>query len=76
MRKGSAPTLWTGLPNSASNFRETLKQYLENEQALAFMNSFIGTPACWEKFKPEILTMVKQLGVPTFFLILSSADLR
>ena len=39
MRKGSAPTLRAGLLNSASNFRETLKQYLENYQALAFMNS-------------------------------------
>ena len=40
------------------------------------MNSIKGTPAYWKKFKSEVIAMVKQLGVPTFFLTLSSADLR
>ena len=40
------------------------------------MNSIKGTAAYWKKFKSEVLTMVKQLGVLTFFLTLSYADLR
>ena len=39
MRKIFAPlSLWADLLDNA-NFRETLRQYLQNDQALAFMNS-------------------------------------
>ena len=40
------------------------------------MNSIKRKPAYWKKFKSEVLTMVKQLVVLTFFLTLSYADLR
>ena len=40
------------------------------------MRSIKGTPAYWRKFLHEVMTMVKQLGIPTFFFTLSSADLR
>ena len=39
-------------------------------------NRVKGTPAYWKKFLYEVLAMVKQLGIPTFFLTLSCADLR
>ena len=35
-----------------------------------------GTPAYWKKFLFDVLTMVKQLVIPTFFMALSSADLK
>ena len=35
-----------------------------------------GTPVYWQKSKSEFLAMVNQLGVPTFFLTLSCADLK
>ena len=54
---------------------EAIREYVENDQAFTFMNSIKGTPAYWKKFKSEVLAMVKQLGVPTFFLTLSCADL-
>ena len=40
------------------------------------MNSFKGTPAYWKKFLHKVFAMVKQLGLPTFFMTLSCADLR
>ena len=40
------------------------------------MNSLKGNPTYRRKFKSVVLAMVKQLGFPTFFLALSSADLR
>ena len=40
------------------------------------MNLIKSTPAYWKKFKPGVLAIVKQLGVPTFFLTFSSANLR
>ena len=33
-----------------------------------------GSPAYWKKFLFDVLAMVKQLGIPTFFLTLSCAD--
>ena len=35
-----------------------------------------GTPAYWKRFLFEVLAMVKQLGLPTFFMTLSCADLH
>ena len=71
--KVSAPTLRAGLLNEV-NIRDTLSEYFENDQACAFMNSIKGTPAYWKTFKTVELAMLKQLGVPTFFLTSSSAD--
>ena len=40
------------------------------------MNAIKGTPAYWKKFLREVLAMMKQLGMSTFFLTFSCADLR
>ena len=40
------------------------------------MNPVKGTPANWKIFLFEVLAIVKQLGLPTFFMTLSCADLR
>ena len=40
------------------------------------MSSVKGTPAHWKGFLHEVLAMVKQLGIPTYFLTWSCADLR
>ena len=40
------------------------------------MNAVKGTPAYWKKLLYEVLAMVKQLRIPTFFLTLSCTDLR
>ena len=60
----------------SSNFTEPVKSFLTKDDAYQFMSNIKGTPACWKKFLFEVLTMVKQLGLPTFFMTLSCADLR
>ena len=40
------------------------------------MISVKGTPAYWKQFLYDFLTMFKQLGIPSYFLILPCADLR
>ena len=57
-------------------FRETVKDFIASNQAFSFMNTIKGTPAYWKRFKSEVLAMVKQLGIPTFFFALSCTDLR
>ena len=51
-----------------------VKDFIASDQVFSFMSGIKGTPAYWEKF--DVLTMVKQLGCPTFFMVLSSEDLR
>ena len=40
------------------------------------MNPIKGTPAYWKRFLFEVLAMVNQPGLPTYFMTLSCADLR
>ena len=58
------------------DFKNTVKSFLAEENAYTFMNSIKGSPAYWINMLSDILAMVKQLGIPSFFLTLSCADLR
>ena len=58
------------------NYKETIQNFLAKNNAFSFMNSVKDTPAYWKQFLYEVLAMIKQLGIPTFFLTLSCADLR
>ena len=58
------------------NCKESIKQLLANANAFSFMSNVKRTPAYWKQFLLEVLAMVKQLRVPTYFLTLSCADLR
>ena len=60
----------------SSKFRGTDKDFVASDQVFSFMNTIRGTPAYWKMFRSEVLGMVKQLGIPTSFLTLFSADLR
>ena len=58
------------------NFSDTVKSFITNDEAYHFMNTIKGTPAYWKRFLYDVLAMVKQLGIPTFFMKLSCADLH
>ena len=58
------------------NFKSTVKQFIARGKAYSFMSPFKCTHAYWKKFLHGVLAMVKQLGIPTFFMTLSCADLR
>ena len=74
MRKVTPSQLTTGM--LSSNFNEEMKEFIASGHAFTFMNSIKGTPAYWKKLLFDVLAMVKQLGVPTFFMTLSSVDLK
>lgn len=46
------------------------------DQAYLFLMQIPGTPPYWQKFMYEVIVMVKPLGIPTWFVTLSFADLR
>ena len=58
------------------NYKDTVHKFLADTDAFSFMSTIKGTPAYWKHFLYDVLAMVKQLGIPTYFLTLSSADLR
>ena len=74
MKKVSTNQLTAGM--LSNNFTDTVKSVIAKDEGYNFMNSVKGTPAYWKKFLFEVLAMVKQLGLPTFFMTLSCADLR
>ena len=74
MRKVATTNLTAGM--LSRNFKETMQQFIASDEAFSFMNTIKGTPAYWKKSLHEVLAMVKQLGLPTFFFTLSCADLR
>ena len=60
----------------SNNFSETVPALVAKDKSYRFINSIKGTPAYREKFLREVLAMVKQLVLPTFFMTLSCAELR
>ena len=52
-------------------FKETIQQFIAQDKVYSFMSSIKGTPAYWKKKLFEVLAMIKQLGIPTFFMTLS-----
>jgi len=53
-----------------------IKQLVSKTQFYPFLRDEPGSPAYQQKFLFEVLAMVKNLGVPSWFLTLSCADLR
>ena len=60
----------------SNDFSETFQTLVAKGKASRFMKSIKCTPADWKKFPHEILAIVKQLGLPIFFLTFCFADLR
>ena len=73
MRKVACSTLTAGM--LSKKFKK-ISICLLLQKRHSFMSAIKCTPAYWKNFLQEILAMVKQLGIPTFFLTLSCADLR
>ena len=74
MKKVSSNSLTAGM--LSNNFSEAIKSFIAKYEGFNFMNPIKGTPAYWKSFLFEVLAMVKQLGLPTYFMTLSCADLR
>ena len=64
---------------TASHLRsnaQSLENLVYQDQAYLFLRQIPGTPPYWQRFMYEVVAMVKQLGIPTWFMTLSCADLR
>ena len=55
---------------------QAFQNLLLQDQAYLFLRQIPGSPPYWQKFMYEVVAMVKQLGIPTWFMTHSCADLR
>ena len=55
---------------------EKLNQLVQNDYGYRLLKEVRGTPAYWQKVHYEVLAMIRQLGIPTWFLTLSAADMK
>ena len=53
-----------------------LEQLVRNEQAYKFLKNVRGSPVHWQDQLYDVLAMHWKLGIPTWFLTLSAADLH
>ena len=77
MRRQNAHLL--GQSITASQVRsnnQILQNLISQDQAYLFLRQIPGSPPYWQKFMYEVVAMVKKLGIPTWFMTLSCADLR
>ena len=55
---------------------EVINRLVKTEQAYKFLRQIRGSPAYWQRELYELLAMVRTLGIPTWFMTLSAADLH
>ena len=55
---------------------KAVQQLVRNEQAYKFLRNVRGSPAYWQNELYDVLAMLSRLGIPTWFLTLSAADLH
>jgi hypothetical protein len=55
---------------------QAFQNLLLQDQAYLFLRQIPGSNPYWQKFMYEVVAMIKQLGIPTWFMTLSCADLR
>ena len=55
---------------------EAIKQLVRNQEAYKFLKNICGSPAYWQNELYDVLAMLRALGIPTWFLTLSAADLH
>ena len=58
------------------SFKGTTERFVARENAFSFLSSVKETPTYWKQFLYDVIPMVKQLGIPTYILILSCVDPR
>ena len=55
---------------------EEVQQLVRNEQAYRFLKNVRSSLAYWQNELYDVLAMLCKLGLPTWFLTLSAADLH
>ncbi|MCG8622659.1 MAG: helitron helicase-like domain-containing protein, partial [Proteobacteria bacterium] len=55
---------------------QLLQNLFKKDRAYSFLKNIRGSPPYWQKMFYEVLAMIRTLGIPTWFLTLSAADMK
>ena len=55
---------------------QLLHNLFKKDRAYSFLKNIRGSPPYWQKMFYEVLAMIRTLGIPTWFLTLSAADMK
>ena len=55
---------------------DNLERMVEDDEAFKFLKQVRSSPAFWQQKQRELMSMIRQLGCPTFFLTLSAAETK
>ena len=69
---GGGKTITAGMLKNAG----TVTKLVHTEQAYKFLRQVRGSPVYWQHELYELLAMLQCLGIPTWFMTLSAADLH
>ena len=53
-----------------------LQNLFKRDRAYSFLKNIRGSPPYWQKMFYEVLAMIHTVGIPTWFLTLSAADMK
>ena len=70
--------LYRGQALTAGTIRNqsVLLQMIQRDDAYRFLKNVRGSPAYFQRVMYDVLAMIRQLGLPTWFLTLSAADMQ
>ena len=70
--------LYRGQTLTASSIKDqnVLLQMIQRDDAYRFLKNVRGSPAFFQRVMYDVLAMIRQLGLPTWFLTLSAADMQ
>ena len=55
---------------------DRIKSFVRDDHAFRCLTTVRGSPAYWKRASLDLLAMIRQLGIPTWFMTLSAADLQ
>ena len=55
---------------------QNLHNLIIKDRAYSFLKNIRGSPPYWQKMFYKVLSMIQTLGIPTWFLTLSTADMK
>ncbi len=77
LRRGNTKTIeGKAITASMLTDNEQVKKLIRRNEGYRFLSKIRGTPAYWETSKKDVFAMIRQLGIPTFFITFSAADRR
>ena len=56
--------------------QQVIQQMIQRDDAYRFLKNVRSSPAYFQKVMYDVLAMIRQLGLPTWFLTLSAADMQ